>query len=216
MAILKRCLCVDNVRGGSALSAVYSVISSLVLLVLAAIQLSAITELPAKYNTGNITTVSALYVVSVSLVVVSSLLVLWGTSRDDRWFLLPYMIVMPILILWQLVGLISFLYLIISLSLDSTGLFAIVIVVVQGLNFLFNYPIFYSSIAATIMGLHLVLNIASFLAVTSQYQELRDGRGTTYDVYASRRGTDRNHEPFGGMLNQPAHGTPLRSITTEG
>ncbi|XP_038055047.1 uncharacterized protein LOC119727260 [Patiria miniata] len=195
MAIVNRCCCADNVRAGSALSAFYTVISCTVFLGFAAAQLKSYVASFVLFNLASNTEADLLfmasssYVALLSWIIVCSVLVLWGTAKDNRWFLLPYMITMPVLILVQLASIIF-----------------IIVVVLGGSVYYFGSAYVY--VVLGVQTLLMALNVSCFLTVTSQYQELRDGRGTIDDVRG--RTTNTNHQPFGGILAQQAQGFPMQ------
>ncbi|XP_022099619.1 uncharacterized protein LOC110984104 [Acanthaster planci] len=95
MAIMQRCCCFDNVRSGSNASAIYTLIYSAIVLAYALRQISISKE-------DDFFIAYCLEVALFALILISSILVLVGVSKDQRGFLLPYMIVMPMLILLQI------------------------------------------------------------------------------------------------------------------
>ncbi|XP_022099593.1 uncharacterized protein LOC110984083 isoform X2 [Acanthaster planci] len=178
MAIMQRCCCFDNVRSGSNASAIYTLIYSAIVLAFAAWQISVLVA-SGVYIYLPVDGVFVAYCLGVALyalILIFSVLVLVGVSKDQRGFLLPYMIVMPVLILLQI----------------AQCIILIVNMAARDSYYGYNYAkvgIAFGIVQLVIVVLFTVLDVFCFLCVTSQYQELRDGRGRLQDVIAARTHT---------------------------
>ncbi|XP_022099596.1 uncharacterized protein LOC110984085 isoform X2 [Acanthaster planci] len=176
MAIMIKCLCFENVRSGSIASAICTLVYSAFVMSLAARQLWLLDAIQgASYLLDGVVAIYAVTVAFFSLIIISSMLTLVGVSRDQRGFLVPYMVVMPLLILLQ-------------------GAWCILLII--GLTTVASSYIDYHSLyvaeGTTVGVVQLILailltalDVLCFFCVVSQYQELRDGRGRRQDVMAT-------------------------------
>ncbi|XP_041453319.1 uncharacterized protein LOC121406349 [Lytechinus variegatus] len=162
MAILQRCCCFSNVRAGSTACGVYSLISACIYLAVWAHQLAlfvAAVESIGESGPGvrGIYAAFSLYIIASVFLIIASIVLLVGVSKDNKEMLIPYMVAMMLLIVLQAIA-----WIIIFALLGLEGTFLI----------------------GNLVGwlLFTALNITCLLCVISQYQELRDGRGKASDV----------------------------------
>ncbi|XP_038055307.1 uncharacterized protein LOC119727491 isoform X2 [Patiria miniata] len=117
----------------------------------------------------------------LGLLIISSILLLVGVVKDKRGFLLPYMVMLPLQILMQIIVCILIIY---ALATASHSQYEM-----PDLDRQMTAPMFITafliSMLIAILGLT-ILNVFCFLCVVSQYTELRDGRGRLQNVNADK------------------------------
>nr|XP_054755153.1 uncharacterized protein LOC129261130 [Lytechinus pictus] len=160
MAIMQKCCCFSNVRTGSTACGVYSLISACIYLAAWAYNLAQAVTAFQGLSDPVVDGIYAAYSIDIIVAVfliIASIVLLVGVSNDNKEMLIPYMVAIILLMVLQAIA-----WIIIFALLDLASSLLIGNLVVW---LLFTG-----------------LNITCLLCVMSQYQELRDGRGTASNV----------------------------------
>ncbi|XP_033631853.1 TM2 domain-containing protein DDB_G0277895-like [Asterias rubens] len=174
MAIMQRCCCFDNVRAGAMAAAIYTLVSAAVCLAYGVYEITTLAGISHLYGVSEATFISlCIYQALVALVLIASILVLVGISVNQRGYLIMFMVMKPLVILLE--GVSCILYVV-------QAIYCFFLLAKQAGGYV------YVMLLAILLAF-VVLDVFCFLVVTSQYQELRDGRGRPEDVLAARTTT---------------------------
>ncbi|XP_054750611.2 uncharacterized protein LOC129256429 [Lytechinus pictus] len=152
MAIMDKCFCC-GLRSGSILSAIYCMIFSAISVALSAYYVYRHGTLDAGET--SVFVINALELIFYITILMVSILLLFAIFRDGFKFFIPFIIVLAIFVIIQIISLIIILYNMIVNGFDGMDFFSI----------LFNI-------------LCLIINIFCVVCVTSYYQVTRDSYDT--------------------------------------
>ncbi|XP_030837204.1 uncharacterized protein LOC105437989 [Strongylocentrotus purpuratus] len=155
MAIMQSCCCFSNVRSGSIACGVYSLVTSCIYLAVWSWNLVQAVNLLTGYSGPTVDGIYAAYSIDIILaafLLIASIILIVGVPLHNKTMLIPYMVGVLALIVFQAIA-----WIILFVLLGAVSIVLIVNLVVW---LLFT-----------------ALNITCLICVISQYQELSEGRG---------------------------------------